>query len=257
MEIIDAIKKIIKIFLILFFGFFIVVEIVIFLTNQETILRYRMIIERVEIIGFSILSSFIFYLVVVKLKEIKDRKNIRPYIAQKVGGIIKTHIEQIKDLKLLDLSKYRHYLEREDLEREDFFPGKDKIHEIFKKIKPDEIFYKKIGGQELNFLQYLNQKSLWIEKLTKDLFKISSVIDTDLIKIIYRIEDHQYIKEIRYFSRYDVRSENLLFMTNFFISFQEEIIKLNEYFERKLKKYYKNLSIGGDYLITDSDILKN
>ncbi|GEM_PF-2413501 len=139
-------------------------------------------------LSMAIISSFIFYYLVVHLQKVKDGINIDYFVYEKNTQIISIYVQQVSALaKACDFKLKGTFVEE------------DELLELFSKIKPQDkaplaSFDLK---QAFNWLHYFDDSRVRTQKIINKLIEKLQFLDSDLIKLLSQIDDcsHFHISE--------------------------------------------------------------
>lgn len=149
-------------------------------------------------------ASWLFYLVVVYIKERHDKMNVRPYIKRKVADLLYFHHKIV--CKLAEEAG-------EDLKEK--FPSRCRL----------EKYIQAISNENKAVKCFLRKKIGCIIKWHNLLYKVVSLLDSDLIRILTDIEDSD-------FAHGDVLNPNSVF------KYQKHVVKLRKYAKKELGLTY-------------------
>lgn len=176
-------------------------------------------------LSISYISAFIFYFLVVHLKNQKDKENIYSYISGKVYTIINT----AKDL-VNSLSK------ESNVAIENVYPTESELTKICSLINPNSKAPLILGrlSNYANWIQFFNYYRERSNDATQKIYLKMNFLDSDLVSHLARIEDCSHFGTIKLMNNLPIRNKNLS-------EFEPELLK---YFNlvKDLEKYYnKNL----------------
>lgn len=172
----------------------------------------------------SYISAFIFYFLVVHIKEQKDKNNLNTYISLKVSGVIGNAKCLIKDM-----AKAAQVTMIND------FPSKDEMSNIYEGLDPHKdapllISNNNIRADWIQYCLYSNNKS---HEVTCKLITIMPFLDSRLISLLSEIEDCSYFYFINFLK--DTRNMDNTDMT-FIRSILDEYLELIKLLEKYSKK---------------------
>jgi hypothetical protein len=204
----------------------------------------------VETFLISYITSYVFYYIVVYLKEERDKKTILPYIANHTYFLINQIRLFVSALKLeAGIPDFRLNMNNEQYTLKDY-PTESEWIEIAK-INPNT--WSRPEGERLNntymriptFLGDINQKVSNVEYRINKIFSKMQYVEPSYIKILSDIQDnkfHQYIlgkgdytKEIL-----KIPVDDLKLMIENMKDYFESIKKLEEYAFNNLNKFIDN-----------------
>ena len=178
-----------------------------------------------EVLAFSYLGSYIFYMLNIYLVERQEKKSILPFIAGKVIGIVVNNhsiINCLKNNPKVDLT---------------YYPTKYEFKNLLQNVNP----------HNKSPLYYKNESWIYLfknrQKSTKNAINVifqsgSKHIDEELRRILLEIDNSLYLKEEYAFNSDDFQYSSLEKYDLVFFKYFELILKLNTYYNKHLKKYY-------------------
>lgn len=179
----------------------------------------------------SYISAFIFYFLVVHIKQQKDKQNLYTYIDKKVAVIL-------SDAKSLidEMSK------KSGLPFSNRYPSSDELQRISNLIDPHSeapLFLGYNTNRYANWIQYFANSSIRSKEAIQKIFQKMPFLETELINILANIEDstHFWIWEKIIPT---MNSHNLQFANTgqeIFSKYFELIQQLEVYSDIKLSKY--------------------
>lgn len=128
----------------------------------------------------SIISSYVFYFIVVHVKSVQDKENIGMFVSGKVLNVIGGYKSQIRELKkAANSSSEAEYLE------------KNEIDEIFRSINPNNQAPLLIGqvDNHANWLQYLDFHKSRSQGCIQKIFVKMPFLETELVSLLAKIDD--------------------------------------------------------------------
>nr|NJM03988.1 hypothetical protein [Desulfobacula sp.] len=171
----------------------------------------------------SILASYIFYLIVVHVKETKDRNLIYPHIKRWASIIVGTCSSQLSDISKatgvqLNLSNITQ----------------NQIVQAMNILNPHNQAPLIIGFPQnyANWLQYLqyniNRTKSYIAKIMSQMI----YIDSELVSLITAIEETTYFYVITQAFQYPMRNTNMNFVAKNFFEYCQRCLQLKAYMEK-------------------------
>lgn len=151
-----------------------------------------------EAVLASVLASYVFYLIVVHFKEVREKKTIYPFVTRWANLVVKDCKTQIAGFTGGDPTK----LDFQTLEKHD-------IEAVFSKLAPNGeapmVFWQ--GGQA-NWLQYFENyrvRSLrHIDKIMTQLL----FLEAPLVALLMKVQDSKHFNLIETLSRVRLNSDN-------------------------------------------------
>lgn len=206
----------------------------------------------IEILSLTFISSFIFYYVVVRLKDKADKKNIYPFIADYTYIMMNNCIyfcDSMRNWAKLENKHFNTGIENRNL---NVYPNIDELKQICKNIDPnkeEEDIKSPPGFRAIpHFFGIMIHFTLRIDYFLDILLTKSNFLDTDLLRILTDIKTSGYHQDITSHGRDKIlmvkhRHNNLnVYISSlnyYFILFK----KLEIYAEKNLKKYVERDSI--------------
>ncbi|OCH53329.1 hypothetical protein A6E08_21460 [Vibrio lentus] len=134
-----------------------------------------------------LVASYVFYLIVVHVKEQSDKDNVKTYVFSKSRRVVGNYKSVIRAIK-----KEVGYMGEED------YFEQEKIHEFFLKVVPnsDAPMISSYDSSRLNWVQFLNDYRMSSIQLIDKILKIMPYLDTEHIRLLSAIEDSHYFIEI-------------------------------------------------------------
>ncbi len=177
-------------------------------------------------LSFAYITSFIFYFLVVHIKNEKDKENLKPFTKRNVQGIIS--IGKSINLNLTNKSD---------------FLSLDELKEICSKTPPkiSNLPYSVAGLPNISFdfhtwFQYIDYCRLNSWEWSNYLFQKSNVLDSELSAILLEIEGCGLFEISNKLKNSVSKEENIILLHNFFFHYFSSIIKLENYYNQKLIK---------------------
>ena len=177
----------------------------------------------------SYISAFIFYFLVVHIKQQKDKENLYLYVSKKVhiinssaSGLISA-ISKASNITLIEK-----------------FPSKEELDIICKLINPNTNAPLILGPRDnyANWIQYFNYSKKRSNDATEKVFRKMPFLETELVNILARIEDNDFFTVLPHFT-YDrpIGNQDITVFKQCLFSYFELIKELEKYAEKKLFKY--------------------
>ena len=177
---------------------------------------------------FAYISAFIFYFLVVHLKNQKDKENFYGYISSNTSMVI----GQAKAL-IISLEN------NSGIKLNSAFPDSLELQSICRTIDPNAkapLVFGYIGNYAtwLQYLDYFKKRSN--EASNKVLSKVQ-FIESELVKKLAEIEDCSHFKEITMFSNLKIGNTDLSAFEPSLAEYFKLISDLETYYVKNLKKY--------------------
>jgi len=176
----------------------------------------------------SYISAFIFYFLVVHLKQQRDKDNIYQYIARRTYIIVSDTKSLISSFK----KESRIGLKSE-------YPTEEELEEVCKKINPNSNAPLLIGGLDhyASWIQYLNYHKDRAENAIKKIYVGMQYLDSNYIKLLMGIEDCVHFKVIDVASKMPMRNVDLTAFARQLYKYFELVRKLELYANKNFKAY--------------------
>ena len=177
-------RKDLKILLLIALATYFLIELV--LNNySELFLGANKFGEFFSKISTSYISAFIFYFIVVHIKNEKDKENINEYVGHKVYSIITSaHLIITPFLRKTEPKAHFKYLNSSEL---------NKLLSSINRLDKEAPFIS--NGEHTNWIEWLEYLKKSKLKSIKEIYARYNHVDTKLIKILTRIENSLYITQ--------------------------------------------------------------
>ena len=180
-------------------------------------------------LSLAYISSYIFYLVVVKYQENKDKKNIYSTIYLRVKKLVDNGNSVVTLLKNYNPSKEKDLLQK--ITKEDFLklcknsdPKEEWKRISFGLIPNNDLFKTTYGQMMYDFsIRYCKDE---IDKI----FIFMPFLETELLKLLNQVQESNHFKNFSSYSSYDDRGEDM---------FEYHLLmrKIEKYINKNYKKY--------------------
>jgi hypothetical protein len=177
----------------------------------------------------SYISAFIFYFLVVHIKQQKDKENLYSYVSKKVHIINSSAsglISAISEASKITLAEK--------------YPSKEELDIICKSINPNANAPLILGPRDnyANWMQYFNYSKKRSNDATEKVFRKMPFLETELVNILARIEDNDFFTVLPHFT-YDrpIGNQDITVFKQCLFSYFELIKELEKYADKKLFKY--------------------
>lgn len=172
-----------------------------------------------EAVLASVLASYVFYLIVVHLKEVREKKTIYPYVTRWANFVVKDCKMQIAGFSGGEPTK----LDFQTLTKHD-------IEAVFARLAPNGdaplVFWQ--GGQA-NWLQYFENyrvRSLrHIDKIMTQLL----FLEAPLVALLMKVQDSTHFNSIETLSRVRLNNDNLMTFAGPFFDYVQACRELDAY----------------------------
>ncbi len=179
-------------------------------------------------LGMSYISAFIFYFLVIHIKQQKDKENLYSYVSKKVYMIIGSATGLISELakcsKTQLSSKYPSSLELSLIS--------ERINPNTKAPLLDHL------GNYSNWIQYFDYSKQESNEATEKIFKKIAFLDAELVNLIANIEDCSHFIVIKSIvGSKNIENQNIKFIESSLSDYFELIKKLELYADKELSQY--------------------
>lgn len=176
----------------------------------------------------SYISAFIFYFLVVHIKQQKDKKNLYPYVTKKVNRVIGSAWVIIAEIaKASNITLAEKY------------PTKEELDIICKKINPHAKAPLLLGSKEnnVNWIQYFDFHKKRSNDAIEKAFKNMPFLESELVNILTRIEDNSlFMYLVHLVNIMPIKNQDITFIQSNLSDYIELIKKLEKYAVKKLAK---------------------
>lgn len=177
----------------------------------------------------SYISAFIFYFLVVHIKQQKDKENLYSYVAQKVNMIIGCAwglISAVSNASNITLTEK--------------YPSKEELDIICTCINPNANTPLLLGrlGNYANWMQYFDYQKIRSNDATEKIFKKMPFLETELVNILSKIEDNPHFMILGHIiHNMPYKNQDITAFQSCLSSYFELIKDLENYADKKLSKY--------------------
>lgn len=148
-----------------------------------------------------IIGSYIFYFIVVHLKELRDKETINACIAPKLRNIVGDYTAVMSAIKKASNSNLT-----------EAYPSKADIESLFKNINPHSP--SPVLGE--NWLEFIKNRSKRTKYSIKNIFEKMTFLDSILVSHLSKIEDCAYFKELEFHYPAPLRNITIEFLSTTF-----------------------------------------
>lgn len=174
----------------------------------------------VEAILASVVASYVFYLVVVHLKELSDKDTLKPYIGKHSTRIVAECSTQLNDLsKASGVTLAFNSTDKEEIER------------ALKQIPPysGAPLVLDQAGTQANWLQYFeHHRQRTLDSIRKLLDKLL-YLNTSHVRIISEVEECSHFYVVSVIQGIQTRNSDLSFMSSSLFSYVELCRELDKH----------------------------
>ena len=190
--------------------------------------------EIIDRLCASILSSYLFFLIVVHLKSEKDKENLNPYVFSRVQRIVGDCTSQLSDFQNASgISLSLDNLQRQEVET------------AFRGIGPNAQAPLILGfrGNYANWLQYMNYHRTRTIQVIEKLYRKITFLDSRLVQNLADLDDCSHFGSIEFLAgnSIPVNNTNLEAWASSFYDYCVIVRRLNEYANEKLSIYRPGL----------------
>ena len=176
----------------------------------------------------SYISAFIFYFLVVHVKNQKDKENLYSYIAKKVRMVIGA-AKGIAGAMAKEAN----------VELSGDFPTKLELSKICKGINPNGKAPMLLGvlGNHANWLQYFDTFKRRSNEATEKVFLKMQFLDSRLVNHLAKVEDCTHFTLISQVQFLPITNTDLCGFESSILEYFQLVENLDEYYQKKLKAY--------------------
>jgi len=184
----------------------------------------------IEKLCLSYISAFIFYFLVVHIKQQKDKKNIYNYVAIKSNLIIAYGQTIGRDLA-----------KAADVTMKNYYPNKNELLEICSKVNPysETPLLINFTGQKANWFEHFENYRIRSMDAIQEIYAKMPFLDTQLVQHLSKIENSQFFSLSKAISPYPIQFKNDTLL-NFFSTIFDyiNVVKnFEDYYNAKIKQY--------------------
>jgi hypothetical protein len=185
----------------------------------------------VEKLCLSYISAFIFYFLVVHIKQQNDKKNIYTYVAHKSISII-AYGQTIGR----DLAKAANVTLKE------YYPSRHELLEVCSKVNPyseEAPLLISMTGQKANWFQYFENYRQQTMSAIQDIYAKMPFLDTKLVRHLSLIENSDFLSVTKAIANipFQFKNENLLNFTTSIQTYLDTVKEFDKYYKANIKKY--------------------
>jgi len=180
-------------------------------------------------ICISYISAFIFYFLVVHIKQQRDKENLYSYVAQKTYMVIGTAWGLISEIS-----------KASNITLTEKYPSKEELDIICKSINPNAQAPLLLGriGNYANWIQYFDFSKKRSNDATEKIFNKMPFLETELVNILARIEDNSHFMILAYLANsMPIKNQDITAFQSNISDYFELIKELEKYADRKLAHY--------------------
>ncbi|EHH2561720.1 hypothetical protein J7X25_004602 [Vibrio parahaemolyticus] len=170
-------------------------------------------------IGFVV--SYIFYILVVHIKEVDDKSNMSEYILHKSKAVVGDHHSMVSSFK-----------KAVGKENDDNFLSKAEFEDIFSKIDPQgPAPMVNFTGNKITWLSYLENYRIRSLSTIEKAFDKMQYMESKHVKLLTDIEECTHFMSIAALKGVPVRNDNLQAWASAFYDYSQLIKILSDYNE--------------------------
>jgi hypothetical protein len=182
-------------------------------------------------ICLSIISSYVFYFIVVHVKSVQDKENIGVFVSGKVRNVIGDYKSQIRELKkAANNSSDSEYFEKNDIES------------ILKSINPKSQAPLILGGlgNYANWLQYLDYHKSRSQGFIQKVFVKMPFLESQLVSLLAKIDDCTHFMVLEHTANRQLNNTDMEAWASGFYDYAILCKELEDYHEKNLSQYSQN-----------------
>lgn len=178
--------------------------------------------------SLAIITSFIFWFVLVNLKEKHDTKNVEQYIIPKTKSIIGDGYKIFNEM-----AKKAGYPETE------FPPSEDELKKILEKINPNvhEAPLVSFNLKPYTWIEYLDSYRLRSQDSIKKILDRIPYLNTDLMLLLDKIDENSYFIQLSY--QIPMNNKDMAFFSTTMMIYFKGINDLSLFLENIYKEKMK------------------
>jgi hypothetical protein len=174
----------------------------------------------------SIISSYIFYVIVVHIKTIQDKEHIKSYISRKVKNIVGDYLAQIAEFKKIA-----------NIQSTNLFLEESELLLAFKLINPNNdapLIINSLGNYA-NWIQYMHFHKQRTQTFIQKLFVNMPFLDSKLVSILVEIDDCSHFNVLDSLLNMKLNNIDMTAFASQFYNYSILCKKLDEYYSKKLE----------------------
>jgi hypothetical protein len=192
----------------------------------------RIVVE----LSIAYVVSYIFYFLVIHLKEIEDKRNIYEYCAPRTRRVFynaKSIIAVMGD--------------KASIKIKGDYPTKGELDAILRKINPNDFQLTNSTKQpRTNIIVYLESQKEDTLKAIEAILSKMFFLETEHVKLLTRISNCNYFSILEKNLNLEKYPDNdLTFLGQYMMEYIQDVIILNTYFDKHLDKYNIRYRIEG------------
>jgi hypothetical protein len=179
-------------------------------------------------LGLAIVASYVFFYVNVHLPKLRDRENLRPFMASKTNQVVRDAKTLISVLK----KKSEHDFEGE------YPPTKEDVSAMCALVKPNDDAPLIFGnvGRYATWLEYFAYYRTSSKEALSNLYTIIRFLDTEHLRLLRAVDDCSWFSILRNVEGARFNPEqNLSGFSSLLHDYFQGVKQLEEYVEENLK----------------------
>ncbi|MGR5265264.1 hypothetical protein WAX88_04585 [Photobacterium damselae subsp. damselae] len=167
--------------------------------------------------------SYIFYFVVVHIKELKDKENIDAYIVGKSKAVIHDYESVIRAIQ-----------NKLNITSDELYPSKSEVQRLFAQIDPnsDAPMVSRTSRSYVNWLQFMDSYRFRSQQVISKIFEKMPFLDSEHVKLLSAVDDCTHFMVIENTSRIPTSNQDLSAWASTFYDYSIACKQLNLYNKR-------------------------
>ena len=167
--------------------------------------------------------SYIFYFVVVHIKELKDKENIDAYVVGKSKAVIHDYESVIRAIQ-----------NKLNITSDGLYPSESEVQRLFAQIDPnsDAPMVSRTSRSYVNWLQFMDSYRFRSQKVISKIFEKMPFLDSEHVKLLSAVDDCTHFMVIENTSRTPTSNQDLSAWASTFYDYSIACKQLNLYNKR-------------------------
>ena len=167
--------------------------------------------------------SYIFYFVVVHIKELKDKENIDAYVVGKSKAVIHDYESVIRAIQ-----------NKLNITGDELYPSESEVQRLFAQIDPnsDAPMVSRTSRSYVNWLQFMDSYRFRSQKVISKIFEKMPFLDSEHVKLLSAVDDCTHFMVIENTSRTPTSNQDLSAWASTFYDYSIACKQLNLYNKR-------------------------
>ncbi|ULF83744.1 hypothetical protein [Vibrio alginolyticus] len=167
--------------------------------------------------------SYVFFLIVVQRKELKDKEHIQAFVIPKLDKILTIYKTQLKELA-----------SEAGVEYDESYLSENAINDIFSRVNPN----KKNKFADIKRLDrhswhsYVIQGALDVDQIIKNMYEKINFLEPELVKLLSELEECSYVGFFKANPDFKMGNDNMSLHNKHYHSFSLVCEKLEQYKSR-------------------------